>query len=234
MWVTLGDSAYCIPTHPMIEPSSNATTVVSGLGHNPGRTQDPGAEALRAAMDRFATGDDGAFEELYRRGAPRVRGFLTRLCGDRDLADDLTQDVFLRIHRARGSFVPGAPAIPWMLAIARNALRDHARRAQVRRPLQAAAEGVQQDRVASPDGRGDEVLVAREVLDVVRRALAQMPALHREAFVLLRFEGLSVGEAAQVLGASEGAVKVRAFRAYEALRAALDESQSVGGQAHAK
>jgi len=56
----------------------------------------------------------------------------------------------------------------------------------------------------------------------VRATLEQMTALQREAFVLIRFEGMSVSQAAQVLGATEAAVKIRAFRAYEALRAALD------------
>jgi RNA polymerase sigma-70 factor (ECF subfamily) len=77
---------------------------------------------------------------------------------------------------------------------------------------------------SAPDTRGDESLAAREMLDVVRRTLRELPPLQREAFVLLRFEGLTVGEAAQVLGATEGAVKIRAFRAYEALRAALNEA----------
>jgi RNA polymerase sigma-70 factor (ECF subfamily) len=75
---------------------------------------------------------------------------------------------------------------------------------------------------ASPDTRGDEVIAARETLEIVRVTLDRMSLAQREAFVLLRFEGLSVRDAAQVLGATEAAVKVRAFRAYEMLRAALD------------
>jgi RNA polymerase sigma-70 factor (ECF subfamily) len=75
---------------------------------------------------------------------------------------------------------------------------------------------------ASPDTRGDEVVAARETLEVVRVTLDRMSLAQREAFVLLRFEGLSVRDAAQVLGVTESAVKVRAFRAYEMLRAALD------------
>jgi RNA polymerase sigma-70 factor (ECF subfamily) len=66
------------------------------------------------------------------------------------------------------------------------------------------------------------------MLDIVQATLADLPALQRDAFTLIRFEGLSVAEAAQVLGTTEGAVKVRAFRAYEALRAALDRSSSKG------
>jgi RNA polymerase sigma-70 factor (ECF subfamily) len=66
------------------------------------------------------------------------------------------------------------------------------------------------------------------MLEVVRTVLEQLPALQREAFVLLRFEGMSVSEAAQVLGTTEGAVKVRAFRASEALRAALEQGRRPG------
>ena len=84
---------------------------------------------------------------------------------------------------------------------------------------------------AAPETRGDEVVAARQSLDVVRRTLDDMPFLQREAFVLIRFEGLSVREAAEVLGATEAAVKVRAFRAYEALRAALDVKGPIGSRA---
>jgi RNA polymerase sigma-70 factor (ECF subfamily) len=186
---------------------------------------------LDEAMDRYARGQDDAFDLLYRQGGPRLRGFLMRLCGNEALADDLTQEAFVRIHVARGTFLAGAAALPWMLAIARNAFLDHMRRHKVRR---AAGERPSQGdgaelAEASAETRGDEVLAAQELLEVVRAALDRMPLLQREAFVLLRFEGLSVRDAAQVLGATEAAVKVRAFRAYEALRAALGREH--GGSA---
>jgi RNA polymerase sigma-70 factor (ECF subfamily) len=178
----------------------------------------PPSGELDGIMDRCATGDVRAFDELYRRGAQRVRGFLIRLSGDPTLADDLTQETFVRIHRARGSFAAGSAALPWMFAIARNAFLDHTRREQVRR---SSGNQLAQPREAAPDTQGEDVLAAREMLGVVRRVLDELPMLQREAFVLIRFEGLSVAEAAQILGASEAAVKVRAFRAYEALREAL-------------
>ncbi len=183
---------------------------------------------LDAAMDRYASGEDTAFHALYRHGAPRVRGFLLRLSGDPALSDDLTQEAFLRIHRARGSFEPGAAALPWAFAIARNVFLDHARRPAVRR---IAPDGqTPPERQAPPDTQGEEVVIASQMLEVVRKTLAGLPVPQREAFILLRFEGLSVHEAAQVLGATVGAVKVRAFRAYEALREALarDDSESGG------
>ena len=181
------------------------------------------ALTLDEAMDRYARGDDAVYDDLFRQASPRLRGFLLRMCGDSTLADDLTQEAFLRVHLARGSFVANSAALPWMLAIARNAFLDHTRRESVRRTarnrMSEGSDGAAHH--ASPEARGDEVLVARETLELVRRTLDGLPLIHREAFVLLRFEGLSVSQAAQVLGASEAAVKVRAFRAYEALRAAL-------------
>jgi RNA polymerase sigma-70 factor, ECF subfamily len=187
-----------------------------------------GTAQLDAAMERYARGEDAAFQELYRRGAPRLRGFLLRLSGDAALADDLAQEAFLRVHRARGSFAPGAAALPWIFAIARNVFLDHARHPHVRRAAGDAHGGTggsPPEREAPPDTQGDEALLGSEMLAIVRATLARLPVLQREAFILLRFEGLSVNEAAQVLGATEGAVKIRAFRAYEALRAALRQGE---------
>ncbi len=219
MWVTIGESSAFPAALWMGEPRDK---MVPGAAEAAIAAPATGAAALGdldAIMERCATGDDRAFDELYRRGAQRVRGFLIRLSSDASLADDLTQETFVRIHRARGSFAPGAAALPWMFAIARNAFLDHARRESVRRSSSAK---LVQSPEAAKDTQGDEVLSGREMLDVVRSTLQRLPMLQRDAFVLIRFEGLSVSEAAQILGATEAAVKVRAFRAYEALRAALE------------
>jgi RNA polymerase sigma-70 factor (ECF subfamily) len=225
MWVRIGESSavgLAVPL-PMVEPSTKALPrplIVGAAGSSAEAT----SRALDEAMDRYARGEAAAFGEIYRLGAPRVRGFLLRLSGNAALADDLTQEAFLRIHRARGSFETGAAALPWFFAIARNAFLDHKRREDTRRAVAGMDAVFDHDRhvEAPPETRGDEVLVASETLAIVRDTLERMTPLQREAFVLVRFEGLSIGEAAQVLGATEAAVKIRAFRAYEALRAALD------------
>jgi RNA polymerase sigma-70 factor (ECF subfamily) len=183
---------------------------------------DAPRRSLDELLDQYANGANGRFDELYRRGSPRIRAFLARLCSDVALADDLTQETFLRIHRARESFVAGSAAMPWMFAIARNAFRDYRRREAVRLGLGAKiARGRDTPARAPPETHGDHMLAARELADLVGATLAELPLEHREAFILIRFEGLSVSEAAAVLGASESAVKTRAFRAYGALRAAL-------------
>jgi RNA polymerase sigma-70 factor (ECF subfamily) len=179
------------------------------------------ASALDEVMDRYARGEDDALDDLYRRAAPRLRAFLARLCGSLALADDLTQDAFLRICAARGSFVAGASTLPWMYAIARNALRDHARREHVRRSYRDSH--AHRDTSGPSVGAGESTAMAREALGAVHEALMNVPVRQREAFVLLRFEGLTLVEAAEVLGTTPGAVKILVFRAYKAVRAALDK-----------
>jgi RNA polymerase sigma-70 factor (ECF subfamily) len=232
MWVSIGESLAFFPAIlPMGDTSSKSLPTSASIGRTAPSAERSGHE-LDAVMDRYSRGDDRAFDDLYRTGAPRVRGFLLRLCGDPSLADDLTQETFVRVHRARGAFEPAAAALPWFFAIARNAFVDHRRREQTRRGISAAlpsGEGGAPEAEAPPDARGDEALAAREMLDLVKATLDALTPIQREAFVLVRFEGLSIAEAAQVLGATEAAVKVRAFRAYEALRAALDR-RSKGAQ----
>jgi RNA polymerase sigma-70 factor (ECF subfamily) len=236
VWVPIGDIALARTTGavPMVDlshkPAPHAASAAPRSDRAPAEpgtvdhvADDGSAHALDALMERYARGDDATFDDLYRRGAPRVRRFLLRLCGDEALADDLAQETFLRVCLARGSFAAHAAALPWMFAIARNTFIDWTRLSRVRREVAvagAAAGAIEPE--APRDTRGDDALAAREMLVVVRTTLARMPILLREAFVLIRFEGLSVSEASQVLGATEGAVKVRAFRAYELLRAALE------------
>jgi RNA polymerase sigma-70 factor (ECF subfamily) len=175
-------------------------------------------------MDRYARGDDSALEELYRLAAPRVCAFLARLSGSWALAEDLTQDAFLHICFARGNFVSGAPAIPWMFAIARNALRDHLRRERVRRSYRAETVRLEWSSPSTTSsGVGESTAIARQTLGAVQEALMKLPVRQREAFVLLRGEGLSLDQAAEVLGATPGAVKLLVFRAYKSVREAIAE-----------
>src|SRR5664279_2135342 len=86
-----------------------------------------GESPLDRAMARFAGGEDAALAEVYDLGAPAVFTFLLRLSNDRPLAEDLTQETFLRIHRARGLYRSGASVLPWVYTIARRLFLDNVR-----------------------------------------------------------------------------------------------------------
>lgn len=190
----------------------------------PRSSVEPGTAALDAAMSRYAEGHDPAFNEIFNGLAPRLHKFLQRLCGSPELAHDLIQETFLRIHRARGSFVPGNPVVPWAYAIARNCFVSHARSPKTK-AARTNLDISDHEVAAGAEANAEEAATARQSAEIVERTLAGMSAINREAFVLLRFEGQSVAAAAQILGTSEGAVKLRAFRAYECLRAALKATE---------
>jgi RNA polymerase sigma-70 factor (ECF subfamily) len=186
---------------------------------------DAAQESSKAdeAMNRYAEGDDSAFAVVHRAVAERLYAFLARMARSPVLADDLLQETFLRMHRARGSFVRGARLLPWCYAIARNVCIDHARQRAVRKERAIGNEEGEAvfEQPTGPDADGEQLTMAAELAEIVEAALAKLPHNQREAFVLLRYEGLSVADAAAVLGTTEGAVKLRAFHAYEALRAVL-------------
>lgn len=172
------------------------------------------------AMNRYADGEDAAFAEVYRSVASRLRSFLVRLVRSETVADDLLQETFLRMHRARGSFARGARLLPWCYAIARNVHVDHLRHRPTQRE-RPAEDDEPFETAAGPEHDGEQVAVAAQLAALVERTLAKLPPNQREAFILLRYEGLSVADAAAILGVTEGAVKLRAFHAYETLRAAI-------------
>jgi RNA polymerase sigma-70 factor (ECF subfamily) len=125
----------------------------------------------------------------------------------------------LHIHRARDRFIPGAEVTAWAFAIARRLLVDSVRRGR----REVLGEDGAPDERPSEEAAADEVVQAHELASRVQMVLARLPQSQRAAFELLKHEGLSVAEAAQVLGTTVAAVKLRAHRAYEALRSALGD-----------
>jgi RNA polymerase sigma-70 factor, ECF subfamily len=207
---------------PMDGGEPSPTSRVLSIGQSARRDEPAaGADPLSAAMNRYADGDEGAFAELFVGLGPRLRGFLRRLSGSADVADDLLQETFLRLHAARGGFARGRPVLPWAYAIARNCYISQARSARVR--LERASTGEAALEMAAGEETQEQDRIARQMAEAVDRALQEMTAARREAFVMLRYEGLSVATAAQIAGVSQGALKIRAFHAYEIIRAALAE-----------
>ena len=177
-------------------------------------------------MERYAEGEEAAFAELYDLLAPRLLGFLRKATRDDHVAEDLMQQTFLQIHCARGSFIPGARVTPWAFAIARRLLIDRMRRYRLERRLFADAppdDGQLAAAVPAMAG-ADDLLHARRLERCVAQRLAALPENQRIAFRLLQQEGLSLKGAAELLGTSVTAVKMRAHRAYLVLRTALRDA----------
>ncbi|MFK7930754.1 MAG: RNA polymerase sigma factor [Myxococcota bacterium] len=169
-------------------------------------------------MKRYVSdGDRTAFEEIFRRYAPRLLRFFRRSTLNDALAQDLTQVTFLHLHRARRDFRAGATLRPWLFAIAMNARREHFRKSRRRVPTTTDP--------AQEPSQPPDASTATERL--VRRALAELPEAQREVVLLHYYEGLSMAEVAAAVGASRSAVKVRAHRAYQVLRHILDGTESV-------
>lgn len=175
-------------------------------------------ERANTAMERYARGDESAFASVYDAVAPRVHAYLIRQARDRVVADDLLQQTLLQIHRKRGTYVAGLPVLPWAFAIARRLYIDECRRRKTDALWSARDVGEDDRRAwALPD---DEV-ATREAARLVEAELLRMPGNQRVAFELLKIDGLSHQEAAQALGTTVNAVKLRAFRAYTAIRSVL-------------
>ena len=176
----------------------------------------PPADDLPALMAAYQAGRIEAFDALYAALAGELRAHLIGLCRDAAHADDLLQETFLQIHRARASYRPGLPVRPWVRAIAtRVYLMD--RRAAMRRDRHEARAGA-----SAPEARtaasADRVAGER---DGLVRALAGVPAETRSAFLLHHLFGFSFAEVAARLGIRTGAAKVRSSRARLRLRTLL-------------
>jgi len=175
-----------------------------------------------AAMARYAAGDEEAFVLVYDELAPRLFGFLLRKSRNTARAEDLLQQTFLRMHRARSRFTPGSEVTPWAFAIARRLFIDAMRGERRDRCACDPDAGERLDGCAGDDA-ADELVHARQLARRVQDELESLPEKQRAAFELVKLDGLSLAEAAQVLGTSVGAVKLRVHRAYVALRVVLGD-----------
>ena len=183
----------------------------------PGRNARAQANDL---MERYASGDDSVFSDLYEVLAPPLYRYLVRQTRDPIRAEDLLQQTMLQIHSQRSRFWAGANVTPWAYAIARRLLINSYRR----RTREAEAMPSHWSEEASAGPGADDLLHHKRVHSALEMELARLPAGQRVAFELIKREGLSVREVAEVLGTTATAIKLRAHRAYVALRAALGEN----------
>ncbi len=182
-------------------------------------------ETDETLMTAYARGDKRAFQTLFSRFAPRIHGFFRRSFHHESLADDLLQATFLKIHQGRRQYSAEFPVRVWFFTIAARVRLDELRR-HYRLPEDAGDEELDKaDEARSLEAaREANEGEMRELAERVRNAINQLPDTQRVVVHLNRFEGMTFGEIAQVLGTTEGAVKLRAFRAYETLRNLLREA----------
>jgi RNA polymerase sigma-70 factor, ECF subfamily len=175
-----------------------------------------------AAMERYARGDDRAFDELYGLLAPRLYRLCIYLIG-RGEAEELLQEVFLKMHRARESFVPGGSVVAWSFAIARTTCVDRMRRKK-RRPENVMEQEQLEAHAASSADCPESASTGRALEGVLEARLETLSESLRSAYVLVKIEGLSCAEAGALLGATSSAVKQRVHRASEELKLGLVEA----------
>ena len=172
-------------------------------------------EQLMAAYQR---GELAAFQELFARYSGNLRRMLARDLRPATLAEDLLQQTFLQLHRARFDFDPAQPFAPWVYTIAMNLKREYFRTRQ-RRP-----EVLDSESRAEPGGPpADQQRV--DARQSVSWALRQIPGDQRAVIELYWFQGLSFSEVAACLGIGAVAAKVRAHRGYTRLRALLSRDE---------
>jgi RNA polymerase sigma-70 factor (ECF subfamily) len=170
-------------------------------------------------MLAFRDGDDRAFEALFARWAGRVLRFVERIVGEAGVAEDLVQETFARVWRARSRYQPDARFSTWLFTIAGNAARNELRRPFRRAPHRSVdAEGAEEALALSDGAAPADVQVdARRTGRGLEAAFAALPERQREALWLRAVEGLSYAEVAAALGRSEPSVKALIHRARAAL-----------------
>lgn len=161
---------------------------------------------------RFRAGEAGSFEALYREYGPRIYRFSRRLCGNEADAEDLTQEVFLAAYQGADRFQARSSLTTWLYRIALYRWR---RTRSVRRPETVPLDGARAALSSDPAQAG----LVRLSLD---NALAALPDMAREAFLLVKGEGLLCREAAEVLGIPEGTLKSRVYTAVAQLQRRLE------------
>ena len=176
---------------------------------------DPASE--RALVERLRRGDGSAFDSVYADFRAPVFGFLARLSGRRDLAEELLQETFVRLAARAGELREDTRLGAWLFTVARNLHISHVR--------MAALDAARVDRASLEDPARPptpfEEAAASETHLALERALSALPESYREVLLLVAVERMDPGEAAQVIGISPEALRQRLSRARSMIKEAL-------------
>lgn len=184
---------------------------------------DPGVLKMLA----YQEGDEEAFEDLVRSYSGSVFALLTRFLGPSSAREDLVQEVFLRVVRARERYQPTARFSTWLYRIVFNLCVNERQRLSIRKEvsLEGAPDGERTGGIASIEDEGATPpslgMEQEDVVEAVRAAIAALPSNQRMALLLAKYEELSYAEIAKVMDSSEKAIKSLVHRARENLRSTL-------------
>jgi RNA polymerase sigma-70 factor (ECF subfamily) len=186
------------------------------LAYAPPMVHEPDDSAL---MLRYQDGDIAAFETLYRRHKDPIYRYLLRLCGHRDTAEDIVQEVWGKIVKARSSYRPTAKFTTFLYRVAHNCFIDHVRRNKRHANSTTLEPELHSDPGEMPELATERTL-ARERMEV---ALKTLPEEQRDAFLLREEGGLNIDQIASVTGCNRETAKSRVRYATSKLRNAIDE-----------
>jgi len=183
-------------------------------------------------------GDEASFDFLLQKYRSPLVNFLNRMVRDRATAEDLAQEVFLRVYRARKQYTPSAKFTTWLFRIATNVALNSVRDTRYQK-MEVSLDAPSDDQNLAPrelparEMRIDEHMVDRDRTEIIRRAIWSLPEKQRAAVLLHKYEEMDYVEIAKILDCSEGALKSLLFRAYETLRVHLAPlvTQSVADRA---
>jgi len=179
------------------------------------RFSGAGNQADRTLMEGVKNGELSLLGELFERHHPSLFNFFRRLVRNRSIAEDLVQEVFVRMLKYRHTFRAGGEFVPWMYALARNAATDHFRS----RPRELPEDPDAREPAAAIPLPTD-TLQRTEQARTLQRALGRLPVDRRETILLARCSGLDYAQIGELLGISQGAVKGRVHRAMVDLKKA--------------
>jgi RNA polymerase sigma-70 factor (ECF subfamily) len=180
-------------------------------------------------MLRVKAGDDSAFEYLVQKYRRPMVSFMFRMARNAGAAEDLAQEVFLRVYRSRENYEPSAKFTTWLYRIATNLAVNHARDTRHERPenMVSIDEPDQETgmTVDVPDGSltAEEAILRRERMAAIRQRVQALPERQRMAVVMHKYQQMDYRQIAEVLKLSESATKSLLLRAYETLRVQLKE-----------
>lgn len=170
-------------------------------------------------MNRLASGDMAALGDIVNRYQDKILAFAYRFCNDWNQAEDIAQETFLRVYKAAGSYRPQAKFTTWLYRIVSNLCFDEKRRkSNAVLPLEQINSSVYSDAESSSAEK-------RETIDLVKKAVLELPERQRLALVLHRYENLSYEQICEVTGWSKSAVESLLVRAYANLRENLKKKE---------